>query len=513
MSVIYFTNNSNSGDGSLRQALLDAVDGDVVEPDPSVFGVGELVSVAVSSPLEANSAATLRSGAARLRLSRTAAAGQTLFNVNADLTVEDVEFVGRVYVYATNATFRRCFFGGNAASVDLIRATANYGVALYDCVVVGALGSGIYAPGSATIVRSTVAGNASNCVLPNDATVVDSLVDRTSSTVGFVAPPPDTIPTDQGALPWDEWDLRLLSSSTYATGATTASGEYDCDGNPRGRVVPAEGNNASVYALGAYEVVDADYFPASVNTISFNDPSDWRLADGSTPQAIAAGVFYLDKNATLYDAAPSGSKVQVEGRRRVALSAAQTLAALGVGRNATLDISSSAIASSLSLATGATVLLGGTDSFLTATAAIERDSGATVVGATKGYFATPSGATGATLSNAVVCQYGAGASDLTSANGGVSWSATNPSIGVLVERRNGSAWTTVAASATSLATKFQNGTVVRIFDGAQFLSTTVVARPPFWRITDWATIVADGDDERLPFAATGWAVDPETMED
>ena len=463
--MIYFTNTANSGTGSLRQALLDARDGDVIEPDPTVFSAGELVVVSVSAPFEANAAATLRSGSARLRLSRTSASGATLFNVNADcssFTVEDVEFNGRVFAYSANAIFRRCFFGGNAAGVDLVRAPRGGGVALYDCVVTGALGAGLSDITSATIVRSTIAGNALNCSLPPGTTIVDSIVDPICSEAGFVAPPPDTIPSDQGALPWKDWDLRLLPTSPYATGATSAEGEYDVAGNARGRGLAS---GATAYAVGAFETVVADYYQESASSTSFNALADWTTDPAGTtaPESITSGVFYVDENAAWRDAPPEGSTLIVAGRRVETFGADLALARLETGRDSTLVFS-------------------GEDRVVRASAA-QIGTGTTLAAppGSSGYLAVPSGVdvSGATRVGVAVAGLGAGLTSFSAASerpgrATTSWTARDGSEMVRLERRVGAgSWLEVAAAVPGSSGGYEAATpngraTFRAFDGEHF---------------------------------------------
>ena len=48
MSVIYFTNNADNGDGSLRAAIASAQPGDVIRPDETVFERGSTIEIALA---------------------------------------------------------------------------------------------------------------------------------------------------------------------------------------------------------------------------------------------------------------------------------------------------------------------------------------------------------------------------------------------------------------------------------------------------------------------------------
>ena len=59
MATIFFTNTNQIGDGSLYQTVLNAQEGDVVAPDPTVFGAGERVVLAFADILKIERPITL----------------------------------------------------------------------------------------------------------------------------------------------------------------------------------------------------------------------------------------------------------------------------------------------------------------------------------------------------------------------------------------------------------------------------------------------------------------------
>ncbi len=66
MSTIYFTNNSDSGSGSLRQAYLDSTSGDTIMPDPNVYSDDAIITIQISSSIfNLNKDATFDAGAHR----------------------------------------------------------------------------------------------------------------------------------------------------------------------------------------------------------------------------------------------------------------------------------------------------------------------------------------------------------------------------------------------------------------------------------------------------------------
>lgn len=460
MSTIYFTNTASSGDGSLRQALGDAAEGDVVAPDPSVFPAGTTVEIELASRLEVRTALTLDADATRIRLRHVNAAAGNVFYAYPSASyfrAVGVDFIGRVVAYASECTFRRCLFAGNAATGMGIGCSSNtQALNLYDCVVVGVKNAAIQASSPATFVtitRSTIAGNAASLNVYNAPTVVDSIVDPVCSTVGFLAAPPDVIATSSDALPWENWNLRLLPSSSYASGATSAEGEVDLDGKVRGRTV---GTSPTTYAVGAYERTDdvaAVYWQRTASP-SFREPTDWAYEAAKTSVVSSfdrPACFVLDAPATtLDDAPPESSFVVVEPGADAAFNAGAVVASLALQRGATVSV-----AEGFALVA---VAFYGVD--------------ATVDAPGRAYFATASSVDAITVgANVVACEYGADVSFVKATETGVYWSAKDSSVSVLVETQTDGAWTTLAQTAgTHVAASLVKGDPVRVFDGAKFLT-------------------------------------------
>ena len=63
MAVFYFTSNADSGDGTLRAAIADANDGDVITYDPAVFMSGPIVIYPATALIAANKNLTFDGGA------------------------------------------------------------------------------------------------------------------------------------------------------------------------------------------------------------------------------------------------------------------------------------------------------------------------------------------------------------------------------------------------------------------------------------------------------------------
>lgn len=200
------------------------------------------------------------------------------------------------------------------------------------------------------------------------------------------------------------------------------------------------------------------------SAVGFVDRSanDYRLAPGSSylTGGSLTGTDILGHTRTGSIGAFDGSWIVV--------GTASTVAA-----NQTVDW--------LDLAAAAVLTLDGQDRILTVARGVYAvGTGASVVSSTNGFVVAPSAdaLTGATLTNVVCAVSGAGASNLAATTAGISWSATDSTVSVVLQKQNGATWTTIAQTAgTSYSTTLSAGDVVRLFDGVQFLTATVPVPP------------------------------------
>ena len=120
--------------------------------------------------------------------------------------------------------------------------------------------------------------------------------------------------------------------------------------------------------------------------------------------------------------------------------------------------------------------LSGADRILTIRRGVYISTGATATSSTRGYLVLPLGVSSSplALTNVIACVSGASATDLAASPSGYTWTAVNPSIPVVLEKRVNGAWTTVAqASGNSYSTALSVGDSVRLFDGVNFFTATV----------------------------------------
>ncbi len=360
MAVIYFTNNADSGAGSLRATIASAQPGDVVRPDETVFECGSTIEIVLASTLSVGKNLTLDGGPFRIRLNGGGAIRCASVAANVTATFIGVDFVagynagvggGINAPGTTDVTFERCGFygcksnlGGGACTTGTTRyndcaflgcAATESGGAVYaskETTLNGVTAAGCVAANkgdSLHIVNGTAAVNAILCGSvgnPNFLTATGSVVGVASSSVGFVASPPDDLSVENwDANAWQSWNLRLFDDASGApspyrdSGDVDAASKYDLDGNFRGR----ETNGVATCSPGAYETIQADLFwigvdanGAEVVSPAFLTSDGWatsRFASASGDAAPQTGqTFFVDGSVDFVDVLPTSN---VNGQR------------------------------------------------------------------------------------------------------------------------------------------------------------------------------------------------------
>lgn len=357
MATLYFNNTASMGDGSLRAALTAAAPGDVVMPDPTVFGVGEQFRINVSPFIAPAASTTIDAGSTRPILETDSSLLIRTEATCAEFNVVGFTLKGRVIIQAAaeapvKASFTRCVFGSNSLPNYLLQAGSGYTtIECDDCLFTGSLTGVIYlsAPAGvddktlkATFNRCTIAGNVGATFTGNaaDNVVLTNCIDGADLSAGGFANAPTTMEgySVDNLPPWETWNWAPLPESRYSVGATGVEGTDDLLGNRRGW----KKNGRAAYALGAIEVVDADYFLAAEaqEAANFLDPASWSTSRGkyTAPDAISAGVFYIGHNASLSGFPPPKSSIALQGSTALKIGSGGVLEALKTGRNCTVTI-------------------------------------------------------------------------------------------------------------------------------------------------------------------------------
>ena len=407
MATIYFTSNADSGDGTLRDAMTNASDGDIIAPDPTAFsGLSEVV-IALSSGLPLASVSIVGSPSQRIILDRQGSG--YFFRVTTSGKTLAFSYVDFANGYRTTSSESPFYIGSANTTVTFDGCRFYNNVGAYSGFLRGVSG----ATGSTITFQNCVAWNNTHTNSSYSASVFtyQSAADPTIELTGCTF---DTA----GEVPF-------LNPGSYTRTGCLFDGVNDWQ-------------------------VDFD-------TVGFVDRTnhDYRLALGSS---------YLTGGSLTGD--------DILGHLRTGSIGAYD----GSWIVADAIVSSDTTVDYLEISASGTLTLSGSDRILTVSKGVYFTSGGTATSSTRGYVVLPSGvsASALTLSNVVACYSGAGATNLSADETGYSWSAENSSVAVVLEKKVGSAWTTVAqTSGTSYSETLSAGQHVRLFDGEIFLTATV----------------------------------------
>lgn len=525
MATIFFTNTNQIGDGSLYQTVLNAQEGDVVAPDPTVFGVGERVVIDFADILKIERPITLDAGKTRLILRRTTASAvpkdvliDCVYSTIVSFNARGIAFNGRVLVGGSGQKHRfdKCIFGGFSTVRNSFHTTGNCNVEFNDCAFICGSGSPFYGTSTKSsykFTRCTIAANKANETSSGRvaATYVDCVDEPDLSTAGFA-----NVPTNLDAVDvtkWEEYDFSPLPSSPFATGATSAENETDILGIRRGYV---DASGATQYAVGAFEVVNANYYlaPNIGSTASFTDPSIWRTGRGgiATAEVVEAGVFYIDETVTFIDVPHEGASIVVAGPSRVVLGADCVFEEIRVGSRSELEFKGTASGSALDLRDESLLELApGT---INTVGSLTNGSGVTLKSSSRSYFSAPIIIpTLFETENVVVGVRGAGmtgfyAAAKNSNEVALSWTCKDSSVPIVIERRIDGEWTTILESALGLTATVPFGSEPvelifddwRAWDGDVFLTAS-----PFYAKVDFFKYWSGVD---ATVSVNEWIVDP-----
>lgn len=423
MATIYFTSNADSGSGTLRAALNSAEAGDVIMPDPEVFTSGP-VEIALSSylPVFPNNA-TLDGGEIGIVIDgqNNSMGAYGALRTQSSLTAINVTI--KRYKVTTNAPI----FINNASASHTYKR----------CKIVD--NTGVWY-GAVYILRGHM--SFSDCLIAgNKAT-------GSSSTMG---------------------GLYVASNGTADFIRSTLCG--NCNSNVSGRtritesdsfigLTPPEIDGETPEEIGFVNPPSSASIPVADYTEGDWESWDFRLKPTSP---YLTGAAYQSGDKDLLGHARTGSWGCYDGSWIIA---------------GTTTVSADTTVDWLEIGATGVLTLDGSDRILTVSKGAYFTSGGSASSSTRGYLVLPSGvsASALTLTNVVACESGAGASNLSASTTGFSWSATDSTKTVVLEKQVSGAWTTVAqTSGTSYSETLSAGDSVRLFDGAHFLTATVVA--------------------------------------
>ena len=456
MATVYFTTNADSGSGSLRAAISNASADDTIMPDPSVFTTGPVV-IALSSylPTFPNNA-TLDGGDIGIvidgqNISNGAYGAlrtqSTLTAINVTIKRYKVTTNAPIYINNSSASYiyKRCKFVDNTGvwygAVYILRGHMSFS----DCLITGNKATG----SSSTMGGLYIAANGT-------ADFIRSIV------------------------------CANCNSNISGRARMTESGSFI-------GLTPPEIDGETPAEIGFVNPPPSASIPVADYTEGDWESWDFRLKPTSP---YLTGAAYQSGDKDLLGHARTGSWGCYDGSWLV-------VAASGSG-----TVSADTTVDWLEVASTGTLTLSGSDRILTVNRGVFVASGASIASSSRGYVVAPSASdcAAAALTNVVCCVSGAGASNLSASTTGFSWSATDSTKTVVLEKQVSGAWTTVAqTSGTSYSETLSAGDSVRLFDGVNFLTATVVA-PVYVFSQQYQAVVGTvplNDDQEEWTAVTG----------
>lgn len=415
MATIYFTSNADSGDGTLRDAMSNASDGDIIAPDPTAFsGLSEVV-IALSSGLPLASVSIVGSPSQRIVLDRQGSgyfvrvttSGQTL-------AFSYVDFING---YRTSSSESPFYIASANTTVTFDGCRFYNNVGAYSGFLRGVSG----ATGSTLTFRNCVAWNNTHTNSSYSASVFtyQSAADPTIELTGCTF--------DTGG------EVPFLNPGSYTRTDCLFDGVNDWQ-------------------------VDFD-------TVGFVDrtANDYRLAPGST--YLSGGSL---TGTDILGHTRSGSIGAYDGSWLVARASGSAT----VSASLTVDYCELASTGALSLAGSDVIVTVTKEASLASGASVS----STVRGYLVVPSGTSS--TGVTLSNVVITSSGADALTFSATTTTLTWTATDSTKPVVLEYQSSGAWVTIAeTTGTSYTYSLPAGTSVRLFDGVDFLTATVTPAP------------------------------------
>ncbi len=570
MSIRYFTNNAATGTGSLYQAILDAEEWDLITPDPEVFPPGSVVEITLANFLPIKVPVRIDAGATRIVINR---ASYLLVDTRpgtgyaVGFNARGVTFNGRVVLQGAGGddkiacVFSRCTFTCAGKTYISLQLNGYSEVIAEDSAFIGSLNRGIYTTGDGNALilnRCTIAANKNK--IAATGTFTDCVIDP-----DLAASPFRNVPTSldeysqENPIPYNEWDFTPTLESGYAEGATTAAKGYDLDGVERGRVLE---DGSTVYALGAYEYIDAAFWAGAdsegnpVDEPRFNSAEGWsyyrnatkgnldappdkrivvnkrvafsdapsitslRIANASVSLNGAGGAIqqtYLDEGGELINsaadiyclecaegAAYSGDWMKVDAAR--------------IKTNGSITIDQSTQFNRLTIDEAATVELA--DGVLVGAENMSVNGG-TIRANARAYLGVPKDepVDAATFENIVIVERSARLTDFkaySDVTGRVIFTvaALNTDAPVLIEELTPRGWATITTEGTSETTaqaSYPGLVVYRACDGIKFMEDVAVVPLPVWITTAWAENRGGGEAAGGKAWKVGaWAVDPQT---
>ena len=532
--VIIVTSTADSGAGSLRQAIADANDGDVILFDADVFPAGQTTSILLSSYLSVNKSVSIYGGFNDGNGGYTSGAEKRFY------VYRDVEGV-KTKVYITDETPAQegetvlfenvCrvaldgqatqdpeaadeWTGWTGSRCAIIIHSANK-INIYGLAFANGLSSTSEIPPLVAIDGQTTP---TNDLIFKDCAFVNGI--NTAGYCGGIRARYAVAPTFNDCEFNNNKSKQYGGGSFYSTGNATsilnrcviANSKSDNGGGLYSASksqntlndCTISGCSATTYGGGVYA--------GSSSICTFTGCT----ITGNTAISSSGGIYgYTTGALNLNDCAikdniTSGTSKDINVYTDTTATINNSIIGyLRVSNSSNLTINGITLIDNLTLSSNATITINDGAALTITTAATI--GAATFTSEGRGYLATASGidTSSATLTNVVLCAYGAGLETFTINEDGASWTADDLTTPILIEQKgDGATWTTLSDDATggSYSDSFEIGTTLRAFDGVRFFVASLDA---YWQVEPF--VVASNGGGGAGDDSPSWTISDATI--
>ncbi|MBR4753144.1 MAG: right-handed parallel beta-helix repeat-containing protein [Thermoguttaceae bacterium] len=498
--TVYST--QDDGAGTLRDALRSTalytsewindgalVNGDIIDFDDSLEDEESgVITILLSSQIDLPARALTIDGGAHT------GSGETLQT----RVILDAQQLGRVIFGSTsggltlkNITFKDGYQSGTAnAGFVQIRNSGSYGINAFDnCVFKQTYEGNAAYNGGGLFIGSSSINNITNCSFYNcGASYGGSLFcrDTSNSTFTNCAFVGCKASVNGGGIYALGTAQNTLTNCTFDSCSATTGGAVYSYGTSQNTLTNCTFDTCSAGNYGG-AVYSANTSKNTLTDCTFDSCSAGTnggavYANNTSQNSIVNCVFIPPENNEKTTIHNNGTNVDGS----LIINGSTVCDRVQFAANTTSVINGKITVDVLTISNGATITFSGVDSVLAVTTTATIGSATfTAAADSTGYLALYSGATAPTVGTGIlVCTYGADLLTFSADVDGATWTATNLSTPILIEKQNGSTWTALTANATggSYSTTFVKGDVVRAFDGEKFISIT--AQSP-WVLNNW----------------------------
>ncbi|MBC8422438.1 MAG: hypothetical protein H8E01_00245, partial [Chloroflexi bacterium] len=296
-ATLVVTSTADSGPGTLRQAMLDAVSGDTITFDPAVFSPGSPVTIMLTSvelPEVTQGSLTIDGTGAGVILDGSAQPHNHGFNITSDGNViKGLQILN----FPANGILVTDGASDNTIADNVISGNAQWGVEMWGLDTM-----------SNTVIGNLIGTNASGTdALGNGFGGVGIYEGARYNTIGG-----DT-PEERNVISGNNGDNRGDGVIIYGSGTdhNTVSGNYIGIDITGATAIPNRGHGVGIGNGASYSIVGGDASGARNVISGNNDTAGVRIFDSGTSHNVVSGN-YIGTNINGTAAIPNPSGVSIE---------------------------------------------------------------------------------------------------------------------------------------------------------------------------------------------------------